>query len=74
MREEGAGTLDGITLPVSIVIHWSIKKSLNICAFSVKSIMNKPFSKRGGVIGILALFKTVLIKDQCLLLEVPGLA
>ena len=36
--------------------------------------MNNPFSKRGGIIGILALFRTVLIKDQFVLRDVPGSA
>ena len=28
--------------------------------FSVKSIMNSPFSKRGGIIGIFALLRTAI--------------
>ena len=36
--------------------------------------MNNPFSKRGGIISILALFRTVLIQDQYVLRDVPGLA
>ena len=39
----------------------------------MKSVTNNPYSKRGGIIGILALFRTVLMKDQYLFLEVPGL-
>ena len=48
IREEGAGKLVGISLSVSIVVHWSMKMSLNNCAFSVQSVINNPFL-RGAV-------------------------
>ena len=64
IRVDFSGVSCGISLPVSMVVHWSMKWSLKSCAFSVKSVMNNPFSKRGGIIGIFALFRTVLIKVQ----------
>ena len=36
--------------------------------------MNNPFSKTGGIMGIFALFRTVLIKDQKALLDVSRFA
>ena len=62
IRVDFFGVSCGISLPVSMVVHWSMKWSLKSCAFSVNSVMNNPFSKRGGIMGILALFRTVLIK------------
>lgn len=36
-----------IVLPVSMVVHWSIKLSLKICTFSAKSVTDSPFTRRG---------------------------
>ena len=47
---------------------------VNSLAFSVKSVTNSPFSKSDGIIGILALLRTVLIMAQYVLQEVPGVA
>ena len=64
----------GIVLPVSIVVHCCIKHLLkNSSAFAVKSNINMSFSKTEGIIGILALFSILLIKDQLVLIPVSGL-
>ena len=38
-----------ILLPVIVAIHWTMEWSLDSCAFSLKSVMNNPFSKRDGI-------------------------
>ena len=54
-------------------MHCCIKYSLKISAFSVKSKTKILFSERGGIIGILALFESLLINDQYVLIPVSVL-
>ena len=50
----------GKTLGVSKGVHCWAKYSLNILAFSLQETMKFPLWKRGGILGILVLFKKII--------------
>ena len=54
-------------------VQWN-SFSIHFTQRPLKSVTNNPLSNRGGIIGIFALLRTLLIRDQYLLLEVPGFA
>ena len=63
----------GSTLLLITGLHCCEKWSLKYCAFPLQFRINKLFTRRGGIVGALHLFITLLIIFQYDFCDVPGL-